>query len=265
MLRHMQAQMPLERLIYLADQAHVPYGARSLEEIRRFSDGVTRFFLEQQAKIIVVACNTASAAALSQLRQAFPDVVFVGMEPAVKPAAAQTRSGKVGVLATVGTFQSERYADLMARFARQIVVLEDPCPGLVEQIEAGAVTSAETERLLRTCLEPMLAAGVDTLVLGCTHYPFVTSLIEHIVGPAVTIIDPAPAVASQAKRVLQQQGLLAGAGVPGQIRLLTTANGQTLRQLARQLVGFQGQVETAVWQDGLLVREVPATGRRQSP
>ena len=259
-MRHLQAQMPRERLLYLADQVHVPYGARSLDEIHRFSEGITRFFLEQQAKIVVVACNTASAAALDQLRSTFPGMPFVGMEPAVKPAAVQTRSGKVGVLATAGTFQSERYADLMARFAREIMVLEDPCPGLVEQIEAGALTSPETERLLRACLEPMLAAGVDTLVLGCTHYPFVIPLIKQVVGPAAAIIDPAPAVAGQTKRVLQQRGLLAGAGQSAQIRLLTTGNGHTLRQLARQLLGFQGQVETVLWQDGLLVRSLPGIG-----
>ena len=264
-LRHIQTQMPLERLLYLADQVHVPYGARSLEEIRRFSEGITRFFLEQQAKIVVVACNTASAAALNHLRSTFPDVPFVGMEPAVKPAAARTRSGKVGVLATSGTFQSERYADLMARFAREIVVLEDPCRGLVEQIEAGAVTSAGTEQLLRACLEPMLAAGVDTLVLGCTHYPFVTPLIERIAGPAVAIIDPAPAVAGQTKRVLRQRGRLAATGPAGQVQLWTTGSVQTLRQLARQLVGFHGRVEMAVWQEDLLAQAVPGTGRRESP
>lgn len=264
-MRHLQAQMPLERLLYLADQVHVPYGARSLEEIRRFSVGITRFFLEQQAKIVVVACNTGSAAALDHLRLAFPGVPFVGMEPAVKPAAVQTRSGKVGVLATTGTFQSQRYADLMARFAQEIVVLEDPCPGLVEQIEAGALASAETERLLRACLEPMLAGGVDTVVLGCTHYPFVTPLIERIVGPAVAIIDPAPAVAGQTKRVLQQRDLLTGARQSAHVRLLTTGNGQTLRQLSRQLLHFQGQIETVLWQDGLLVQPLPGTGHQESP
>ncbi|HEX6387285.1 MAG TPA: glutamate racemase [Anaerolineae bacterium] len=252
-LRHIRAQMPRESLLYLADQAHVPYGARTLAEIRHFSEAITRFFLEQKAKIIVIACNTASAAALNQLRLAFPNVPFVGTEPAVKPAAAQTRSGKVGVLATASTFQSERYTDLMARFAHGVTVLEDPCLGLVEQIEAGATTSVETERLLRVCLEPMLVAGVDTLVLGCTHYPFVTPLIERIAGTAVTIIDPAPAVARQTERVLQQYHLLASGGQQSRIRVLTSGNAPTLARLSRQLLGFRGQVEKVVWQDGLLV------------
>lgn len=252
--------MPFEPLLYLADQFHVPYGARAREEIHRFSEGITRFFLAQQAKIIVVACNTASAAALHHLRLAFPGVPFVGMEPAVKPAAAQTRTRKVGVLATPGTFQSQRYAGLMARFARGIEVLEDPCLGLVEQIEAGAIASVETEQLLRACLQPMLAAGVDTLVLGCTHYPFVTPLIQQIAGPAVTIIDPAPAVARQTERVLQQRGLLSGPAPAGRVRVFTTGNAPVLQQLARQFVGFPGQVETAVWQGNLLYQAVPGTG-----
>lgn len=256
-LRHLQAQLPFEPLLYLADQQHVPYGARSREEVRHFSQGITRFFLAQQAKIIVVACNTASAAALNHLRLAFPDVPFVGMEPAVKPAAAQTRTGKVGVLATPGTFQSQRYADLMALFAQEIEVIEDPCTGLVEQIEAGALSSAQTERLLRTSLQSMLAAGVDTLVLGCTHYPLVMPLIERIAGPAVNIIDPAPAVARQTKRVLQQRGLLSGPAPTGRVQMYTTGNTLPLQQLARQFVGFQGQVKLALWQDNLLSRAMP--------
>lgn len=264
-MRHIQEQMPREPLLYLADQAHVPYGPRTKEEIGRFCEGITRFFLEEQAKLVVVACNTASAAALDRMRLTFPETPIVGAEPAVKPAAVRTKSGKVGVLATAGTFHSQRYADLMARFALGIEILQDPCLGLVEQIEAGAVESAETEQLLRSCLQPMLAAGVDTLVLGCTHYSFVTPLIERIAGPAVAIIDPAPAIARQTKHVLQQRGLLAGAGQTGRLRIFTTGEAGALRHLGRQLVRFHGPVETVAWQDNRLYRTVPGTGHRESP
>ncbi|MCL4266448.1 MAG: glutamate racemase [Anaerolineae bacterium] len=247
-LTHIRERLPGENLLYLADQTHVPYGPRSHAEIIQFSEGITRFFLAQEAKAVVVACNRASAAALSPLRQRFPGVPFVGMEPAVKPAAQQTKSGKVGVLATVGTLESERYASLMARFAGDVTVWEDPCVGLVELIEAGQTDTPETEQFLRRTLAPMLANGVDTLVLGCTHYPFIRPLLHHI-APHLTIIDPAPAVAQQTQRVLQQANLLSTATNNGQTRLITTGLAAPFAQLAQRLMGYEGEVSTAVWQD----------------
>lgn len=250
-LRHIRAQLPHEDLLYVADQAHVPYGSRPLQEIRQFSAGITRFLLSQGAKVIVVACNAASAAALNTLRRHFPGVPIVGMEPAVKPAAAHTKQGKVGVLATPLTFDSPRYSDLTDRFAQGIELFENPCAGLVGQIEAGLIDTPETEQLLRTFLHPMLAVGIDTLVLGCTHYPFVIPLIEQIVGPAVTIIDPAPAVAHQTKRILQQRSQLAPARA-GHVRLFTTAQAPRLAELVPRLLPFSPPVETAVWRGDIL-------------
>jgi glutamate racemase len=251
-LRHLRAQLPYERLIYLADQANVPYGSRSLAEIRAFSQAITHYLLELNAKIIVVACNTASGAALTHLRQTFPGVPFVGMEPAVKPAAQQTRSGKVGVLATTGTFESQRYELLMARFAREVDVFENPCRGLVDLIEAGNLDGTDTEALLRACVLPMLAEGIDTLVLGCTHYPFVRPLLEKIVGPRVTIIDPAPAVARQTGRLLQQHGLLANESITHPVQIVTTGKSAALAAFAERVLNFPMQVETAVWRSGQL-------------
>lgn len=246
-LRELRRLLPHEHLLYVADQAHVPYGTRPLREVRQFSEGISRFLLSQDAKLIVVACNTASAAALTALRQTFPDVSFVGMEPAVKPAARQTKSGRVGVLATATTFASERYADLMARYAGAVVVLEDPCRGLVDLIEHGEIDTPATERLLTAVVQPMLTSGVDTLVLGCTHYPFVIPLLERLSGPEVAIIDPAPAIARQVERVLSQQSGLNESPLNGQLRLLTTGeadafSGQVKRLLEADLMG-----ETAVW------------------
>jgi glutamate racemase len=261
-LRHVRARLPHERLLYVADQAHVPYGSRSAAEIRQLSLAITHFLLAREAKLIVVACNTASAAALTYLRETLPAVPFVGMEPAVKPAAAQTRSGKVGVLATPGTFGSPRYATLMARFARNVMVFEDPCTGLVAQIEAGYVDDPATEALLRGCLRPMLAAGVDTLVLGCTHYPFVQPLIERTAAQlvedagletAVAIIDPAPAVARQTARVLAQRGLLAPVTQVGGVELLTSGDAARFAALSRSLLGEAFDVQTAVWRAGRLI------------
>lgn len=258
-LRHVREQLPAENLLYFADQANVPYGPRPAEEVCRFCHGITEFFLERQSKLIVVACNTASAAALGYLRATFPDVPFVGMEPAVKPGATQTRNGKVGVLATVGTFRSERYKHLVEQYAREVEVWENPCIGLVEQIEAGRLATADTEALLRRCLEPMLAAGVDTLVLGCTHYPFVMPLIEQIAGKGVAVIDPAPAVARQTGRVLERFGLKdltqgrEDAGDAEKVRGYTSGDGGRLREQVGALLGMEFPVAGLVWQGSRLV------------
>jgi glutamate racemase len=206
-LRAMQAQMPAEEIIYFGDQAHVPYGPRPLDEVCAFSEEITRFLLAKNAKLIVVACNSASAAALPYLRATFPHMQFVGMEPAIKPAVEHTRSGVVGVLATPATFQGALYASVLERFARGVTVLQHTCTGLVEQIEKGALDAPETESILRDALTPMLAQGIDTVVLGCTHYPFVIPLIQKIVGEDVRVIDPSPAVARQVGRLLDAGGL----------------------------------------------------------
>ena len=251
-LRHLRTQLPHEQFIYLADQAHVPYGSRSAWEIVQFSQGITHFFLQLKAKAIVVACNTASAAALSLLRQQF-DMPFIGMEPAVKPAASQTQSGKVGILATGGTFASDRYTRLTARYAQGVTVWEDPCLGLVPEIEAGRLNSPAVQQILHRALTPMLAAGVDTVVLGCTHYPFVLPVVEEIAGTAVTVIDPAPAVARQTSAVLQQHNLLAPELQQGGVRFITTGTVESYTNQIERLLNLNGvTVETAVWHDGQL-------------
>ncbi|MCB9421339.1 MAG: glutamate racemase [Ardenticatenaceae bacterium] len=251
-LRHLRAELSHEPILYLADQANVPYGSRSLTQIRAFSEAITHYLLQLGAKIIVVACNTASGAALTHLRQTFPGVLFVGMEPAVKPAARQTKSGKVGVLATAGTFESQRYEALMARFGQGVDVFENPCLGLVDLIEAGNIDGPETETMLRACVVPMVSQGVDTLVLGCTHYPFVRPLLEKIAGPAVTIIDPAPAVVRQTIRLLRENELLAEDTAVHPVTAITTGPPARLEQFANQMLSFPIVVKTAVWHDGQL-------------
>ena len=255
-LRHLCQRLPHERILYLADQAHVPYGPRPDAEVRHFAQEITRFFLKQRVKLIVVACNRASAAALDDLRATFPALPFVGMEPAVKPAAAQTRSGKIGVLATAGTFESRRYANLRDRFARQITVLEDSCAGLVPLIERGQLATPETATLVTRVVAPMLDAGADTLVLGCTHYPFVRAAIEAAVQALtdreVSIIDPAPAVARQAGRVLLAHDLHAADAAPGTIEAFTTGDPEKFAALARQLLGYPLPATPLCWHDGRL-------------
>jgi glutamate racemase len=201
--------LPSESLVYFADTGRVPYGPRSRKEITDFSVEITQFLLDHQCKMIVVACNTATAAALESLRRQWPEIPFVGMEPAVKPAAEATRSGKVGVLATLSTIRSERYAELMRRYAANVQVFENPCIGLVPLIEAGKLNDPETLSQLEEILTPMLAEQVDTLVLGCTHYPFLLPFLKSRVPADCKIIDPAPAVARQTARRLENLALAA--------------------------------------------------------
>jgi glutamate racemase len=248
-------ELPQEEVIYLADQAHVPYGLRSLEEVRYFSTEITRFLIAQGSKLIIVACNTASAAALHELRRTFPEMPFVGMEPAVKPAAEHTQTGVVGVLATPATFQGALYASVVERFSNGVSILQDTCPGLVGQIEAGQLDALETRDILERALLPMLEQSIDTIVLGCTHYPFVIPLIQEIVGPSVRVIDPAPAVARQARRILAQRNLLKPKTHPGlqpestksQVRILTTHDAHKLVAILPMLIGSTLPVETIAW------------------
>lgn len=252
-LRQLRALLPLEDMEYVADQAHVPYAPRQAEEVRAFATGITRFLLARRAKLIVLACNTASVAALGHLRRTFPGTPFVGMDPAVKPAAAGTRTGKIGVLATTGTFRSERYAQLLREFAREVEVEMCPCPGLVELIESGQMDTPGAAALLRSFIEPMLRQGVDTLVLGCTHFPLAMAQIRAVAGPAVRLIDPSPAVARQARHLLAERALLLPEGTPpGQVRLFTTAlPGARLSQMAADTLGSAGlPVQGLRWTDG---------------
>jgi glutamate racemase len=251
-------QMPEESLVYVADQGHVPYGPRSLEQVRGFSEGIARFLLARGAKIVVVACNSASAAALTHLRASLPTIPFVGMEPAVKPAAKRTETGVVGVLATPATFQGALYASVVERFGSGVTLLHDTCPGLVQQIEAGDLAGSQTRRILRAALEPMLAKKIDTVVLACTHFPFVIPLIQELVGRDVRVIDPAPAVARQTQRLLgagRAQGRHEGAR---RIEFFSSGDPHHLERMLESLLGIRGQVRALRWLDGTHVVEAPA-------
>lgn len=252
-LRAIRALLPAENLVYVADQGHVPYGPRPLAEVQAFSVAITRFLLGQGAKMVVVACNAASAAALHHLRAEFPDVPFVGMEPALKPAAEQTHSGVVGVLATPATFQGALYASVVERFANGVTVFQDTCPGLVRQIERGDLSGPETRRILEEALRPMLAGGADTVVMGCTHYPFVIPLIEEIGGGQLRVIDPAPAVARQVKRVLEARGIQAGGNQKAGVQYYTSGPVESFNILLGQLLGEAGQAQPLAWDEAYSV------------
>lgn len=248
-LRAIRELMPEESVIYFGDQGHIPYGPRSMEQIQNFSEAITKFLLTQNVKIIVVACNTASAAALKYLRATFPDISFVGMEPAVKPAAEQTKTGVVGVLATPATFQGALYASVVERFAANVELLQNTCVGLVQQVEKGDLDGAETQRILEDALNPMLAKNIDTVVLGCTHYPFVIPLIERIAGDKVRVIDPAPSVAKQAKRLLEAGGLKNPNSACGDVQYFTSGPMDAMKSLLPKLLGEDGKVKSVTWLD----------------
>ncbi len=262
-IRSIWIELPDEDLLFLADQAHVPYGPRPLEEVRQFAKEITRFLLDQGAKLIVVACNAASAAALQYLRQTFPQTTFVGMEPAVKPAVEHSQSKVVAVLATPATFQGQLYASLVDRFAAGTLLLQHTCPGLVAQIEAGDLDGSSTRHILEEALRPMLAQGADTVVLGCTHYPFVIPLIQQIVGPDVRVIDPAPAVARQVRYVLETQDLCCHSPInksPAadinpivRTQFLTTGDASRFQTALSHLLGVQANTTRIKWMDGRLV------------
>ena len=254
-LREIRIQIPSESVLYLADQGHVPYGPRGMEEVRRFSEEITRFLLDLGVKLIVVACNAASAAALRYLRQTFPQMSFVGMEPAVKPAAEYTHTGVVGVLATPATFQGALYASVVERFGSGVTILQDTCPGLVGQIEKGELDSPATREILEKALRPMLERGIDTVVLGCTHYPFVIPLVNQIVGPEVRVIDPAPAVVRQIVRLLNSLGIRGAGSAPGVLRFFTSGEAQRFSLQLPTLLGETGEVHQIAWKGKIICRD----------
>lgn len=243
--RAVRELLPSESLIYFADQAKVPYGSRPLDEVRVLAEKACLFLRDQGVKLIVIACNTASAAALRHLRQLWPDFPFVGMEPAVKPAAEQTLSGKVGVLATPSTFQGQLYASVVERFAHDVQLYQATCPGLVRQIEKGFLETEKTRSILEAAILPMIAEGVDTLVMGCTHFPFVIPMIRQIAGEQTRVIDPAPAVARQVKRVLELRGLLSDRAEKGASLFYTSGDPENLRRLLPSLIGLEALVSKA--------------------
>lgn len=242
--------LPHERLLYFGDNAHVPYGPRPVEEIRAFSSGIVRAMVDAGCKLVVIACNTASGAALRTLREEFPELDIVGMEPAVKPAVEHTRTGVVGVIATTYTVQGEVFNSIVERFAQDVEVLRQACPGLVGQIESGAFDTPETLAMLHGWLDPMVERGIDVLVLGCTHYPIIRPVIEGIVGPGVRVIEPSGAIARRVVHVLQERQALAPTSEEGELRCWTSGDPVLFRTLMDRM-GLQAQnVQQGVWKDG---------------
>jgi glutamate racemase len=235
-LREIRRELPSEHLLYVADSGYAPYGDKSDEIIEKRAVAITHFLVGQSPKAIVVACNTATGVAVETLRRQF-SLPVVAMEPAVKPAARQTKSAVVGVLATSQTLSGSKFSRLLAAYGADVRILLQPCPGLVEQVEKGDLSSQETRSLVEQYVVPLLDKGADTLVLGCTHYPFLSPVIRAIAGPSVAIIDPSAAVARELRRRLQMGGLLSQDTQPGTERFWTSGPLATAEALIGQLWG----------------------------
>lgn len=241
-LREIRQRLPNESLLYVADSAYVPYGEKSPEFIRQRCQAIAEFLLNQGAKALVLACNTATAAGVSELRERYPNLPIVGMEPAVKPAALVSHSRVVGVLATTGTLKSAKFAALLDRFAHDVRVIMQPCPGLVERIEAGDLRSPLLRQMLSNWVAPLLAEGCDTLILGCTHYPFIKPLLGELLPAGVQVIDTGAAVAKRLEQLLLSQQAL-GEGSAQAIGFWSSADPAQLAQVLPALVQVSATVQ----------------------
>lgn len=248
-LQKIHALLPGESLLYAADSAHLPYGDKTPAFIRERVNAVAAALVAQGAKALVVACNTATAAAVESLRERYTMPV-VGMEPGIKPAVLGSKSGVVGILATDTMVKSNRMADLVQRYAGEREVIIQPCTGLVEQVERHALGTPDTAHMVQQYLAPIIERGADTLVLGCTHYPFLRPLIERLVGPKVNVIDTGEAIARRLESLLRDKALLNPASEKATLRFFSTAPGDGQTKLFSSLLGSQVVVEALVENTG---------------
>ncbi|MDX2160066.1 MAG: glutamate racemase [bacterium] len=252
-LREIHRLLPAHPTLYVADQAHLPYGTRSKTDIFAFVDAIATAMMAQGARAIVLACNAASAASLHALRDHYPGFPFVGIEPAVKPAAETTRSGVIGVLTTQATADGDLFRATISRFASHVQVITQPAPALVHLVESGEWDTEAARQVMHAELDPLLAAGADQIALACTHFPFLIEPLSQIAGNRAAFIDPGPAVARQLVRVLAAAGFSSDqTGLPPQHRYVTSGDPARLGAMIQRLLGLETTVEQAVWmQSGL--------------
>jgi glutamate racemase len=244
-LREVRSLLPSEDVLYFADSAYCPYGVRSPEEITERVLTITADLIDRGIKLLVVACNTASSVAIDDVRATFP-IPIVGLEPAVKPAARLSRSGKVAVIATPLTVAGPRLADLIERHGNGTDIRLVPAPGWVDLVEAGRVAGPDVERDVRELVEPLIDDGVDTLILGCTHYPFLRPVICDIAGPAVQVIDSGEAIARRTRDVLARGALARPLNGPGDLRLFTTGDAAPVSAISSCLLAIPITATTVV-------------------
>ena len=240
-LKHIHHLLPNEHLLYVADSFHAPYGNKSAAEIQARCFAIAEFLIAKDAKALVVACNTATAAAIDQMRAKYR-LPIIGMEPAVKPAAAASRSGIIGVLATTGTLQSAQFAALLESYGRNVEVVTQACVGLVECVERGELSHDSTRAMVKQYCQPLLDEGADSIVLGCTHYPFLKPLIQEVVGEDVVLIDTGAAVANQLNFRLLEQGLLATSKPCARVKFWSNSVNTNAEHVIAQLWGVPVKV-----------------------
>lgn len=244
-LREIRQLLPHENLLYVADSAHAPYGDKTKEFILERSKAIVDFFISQQVKAVVVACNTATGAAVKEIRPTIEQTI-IAMEPAVKPASERTQTGVIGVLATSRTLSSNNFQILFARFADQVKIITQACPGLVEQVERGDLNSDRTRALVAEYVRPLVIQNVDIIVLGCTHYPFLAGLIQEFVGSSVAVIDSGAAIARELRSRLDKSSLMAGRDYPGTVKFWSSDK-----------IGNTEQVITDLWGSCVDVKILP--------
>lgn len=233
-LRHLVALMPQERFLYYGDSANAPYGTKTTEQVRELTFAVAQKLLDRGCKALVVACNTATAAAIEELRQAYPDTIIIGIEPALKVAADHFPGGRIGVMATPVTLREEKFDHLLHRFTESCQVVKLPAPGLVELVEHGKADSPEAEELLHPLLNPQ-EGKLDAVVLGCTHYPFAKNVIQKLLGEKTVLMDGGPGTARETKRRLECAGLLRQGA--GEVIFENSSGDAKMIELCKKLLG----------------------------
>jgi glutamate racemase len=234
--RHIQMELPSERLLYIADSAYAPYGTKTAAEVEERAVKLSRYLIQRRVKALVVACNTATAAAITRLRS-LHSIPIIGMEPAIKPAVALTRTGIIGVLATAGTLNSSKFTRLQTEFGQGVEIITQSCPGLVELVEKGDLDGIETRRLAAEYLGKLISSGADTVVLGCTHYPFLLPLFRRISGPDIQILDTGLPVTKEVRRQLEARKLIAVQDNIGGLEVLSSGNIEVARTITSRLWG----------------------------
>jgi glutamate racemase len=234
--------LPNESVIYYADSANCPYGPRDKETIINLVTTVVDFLISKECKVIIVACNTATAAAIDFLRSKY-DIPFIGMEPAVKPAAQNSKTKSIAVLATEGTFNGKLYTETSRKYAKDVVLNIKVGDKLVDIVENGMINAPSTERQLKTLIKPLIEKNIDHLVLGCTHYPFLIEVLEKVLPKNVKIIDPAPAIVKQANRILEQNNMLSEDEKTRKYSFYSSGNSEVLRNLLKNITDIEFEIE----------------------
>jgi glutamate racemase len=255
-LREIHRLLPDHPTLYFADQFHLPYGPRDPQQISTFVEAIARFLIARGAAMIVIACNAASAASLYNVRAQYPRIPFVGMEPAVKPAVEATRTGVIGVLTTQATAEGMLYKQVLERYAANTRVMTQIAPELVRVAEDNSQHTPTGRELIRQHIQPLIEAGADQIALACTHFPFLTDVIQEIAGPAVCLFDPGPAIARQTARVWPEEVAV----TPGQHVYYTSGSSEHFRRMLRTLIGVDAPVTGVCWPSDYEVRDCSSDG-----